>query len=38
MFRFDVTIEGPAVRSFDDGSVPEKFKPVWNILRPRMKG
>ena len=41
MFRYEVTIEGPdgpVVLSFDDGSVPEAFKPAWSILRPRMKG
>ena len=41
MFQYEVTIEGsegPVVISFDDGSVPEAFKPVWNILRPLMKG
>ncbi len=40
MFRYEVTIEGtdgPMVLSFDDGSVPEAFKPVWDILRTHVK-
>lgn len=40
MFKYEVTIEkpgGPISLIFDEASVPDSFKPVWSILRTRMK-